>query len=390
MRRVVALATRHWRWTLVAWLLLVLVSGAFAPNFVDVATYDDNAFLPSGSMALEGAYLLEEGWPEDNFTSSGVVVLLRGDAPLGDSDRDYARQLVAWMRSDAAPEGLGRITTHLEKEELTDALTSDDGQAMLIIAGFDVTPFSPIGHEAVTAVRERIATQPPPDGLQAMFSGAAGIAYDENQAIEASVERTEVLTVLLVLVLVLWVLRSPVAALVPLVTVAAAYIVSLAVVGLLARYGMDVSYLFQVFAIVIVFGAGTDYALLILSRYSEELLLLGDSDGTAVDADESVNTASRHRALIGTMAVLVGVLASTAASTMVGFSAQIVAQFGLFRTMGPALAIAVFITFIAGVTLTPAIMRLFGGWLFWPADPTRLSLSMTTPDTDEPADKAQA
>jgi RND superfamily putative drug exporter len=66
--------------------------------------------------------------------------------------------------------------------------------------------------------------------------------------------------------------------------------------------------------------------------------------------------------------VLAGVLASTAASTMVGFSAQVVAQFGLFRTMGPALAIAVFIKLLAGLTLTPSIMRLFGRWLFWPGD----------------------
>ena len=358
MRRLAALAARHWRATLLVWLALVAISAVAAPDFTQVATYDDNAFLPTGADSIRGAELMREGWPDDNFTASAVLVFLREDGRIGRQDEDYARDLIAWLRSEQAPEGLGRTVTHLDDPDLADALTSRDGQAMLVIAGLDVPPFSPPGHEVVHGLRARIRETAPPEGLDVLVSGAAGIALDENVAIEASVARTELLTVILVVVLVLWVLRSPVAALVPLITVGGAYAVSLAVVGTLARLGMDVSYLFQMFAIVIVFGAGTDYALLILARYQEELV------GRADAAD----TEGRSRKLATTMLVLAGVLASTAASTMVGFSAQIVAQFGLFRTMGPALAIAVFITLLAGLTLTPAIMRLFGRWLFWPGD----------------------
>lgn len=366
MRAAVLLAVRYWRVTLVVWVAIVAVSVVVAPEFTEVATYDENAFLPSGASSLRGAALVREGWPGDNFTRSGVVVLIRDDGPLTRADTAYAVGLAEWLRSDEAPDGLGRITTHLDEPELTDALLSEDRHAMLLIAGFDVPPFSPPGHEVVRAMRDRIARTPPPRGLEAMVTGAAGIALDEHVAIEESVARTELLTVALVVLLVLWVLRSPVAALVPLITVGAAYAVAMAVVGSLARAGMDVSYLFQMFAIVIVFGAGTDYALLILARYAEPDTT--GPQGEIVDGPKAAGIARRERRLIGTMAVLTGVLASTAASTMVGFSAQVVAQFGLFRTMGPALAISVFITLVAGVTLTPAVMRLFGRWLFWPGD----------------------
>ena len=358
MSRLAAVAARHWRATLLVWLALVAVSVVAGPDFTEVATYDDNAFLPTGADSIRGADLMREGWPDDNFTASAVLAFIRDGGPLEERDRAYARELVAWARSGDAPEGLGRVVTHLEDVDLADALSSEDQQAMMVIAGLEVPPFSPPGHEVVRGVRERIAAEPPPEGLDVLVTGAAGLALDEHTAIEASVARTELLTVILVVVLVLWVLRSPVAALVPLITVGGAYAVALAVVGTLARLGMDVSYLFQMFAIVIVFGAGTDYALLILARYQEELA------GRADAAD----TQGRARRLATTMLVLAGVLASTAASTMVGFSAQIVAQFGLFRTMGPALAIAVFITLLAGLTLTPAIMRLSGRWLFWPGD----------------------
>ncbi|HWH33433.1 MAG TPA: MMPL family transporter [Egibacteraceae bacterium] len=356
MRRLAAVAARHWRATLLIWALLVAVSVAAAPDFTEVATYDDNAFLPTGADSVRGAELMRQGWPDDNFTSSAVIALLRDDGPLTQADRAVAGRLVEWLPSDAAPTGLGRTVTHLDEPDLEDSLTSKDGHAMLLVAGMEVPPFSPMGHEVVTELRRHIAETDRPEGLDVMVTGAAGIALDENAAIEASVKRTELLTVLLVVVLVLWVLRSPVAALVPLVTVAGAYAVALAVVGTLARLGMDVSYLFQMFAIVIVFGAGTDYALLILARYQEEL----------ADSPDAAEAEGRARRLAGTMVVLAGVLASTAASTMVGFSAQVVAQFGLFRTMGPALAIAVLITLLAGLTLTPAIMRLCGRWLFWP------------------------
>jgi RND superfamily putative drug exporter len=367
MRAAVLLAVRHWRITLVLWLVIVAVSVAVAPDFTEVATYDENAFLPSGAGSLRGAALVRDGWPGDNFTRSGVVVFIRDDGALTRADTAYAGALAEWLRSDEAPEGLGRITTHLDEPELEDALLSEDRHAMLLIAGFDVPPFSPPGHDVVRAIRGRIARTPPPDGLAAMVTGAAGIALDEHVAIEESVARTELLTVALVVLLVLWVLRSPVAALVPLITVGAAYAVAMVVVGSLARAGMDVSYLFQMFAIVIVFGAGTDYALLILARYAEPAGDAGPQDAIPGDP-RAAGVARRERRLFGTMAVLTGVLASTAASTMVGFSAQVVAQFGLFRTMGPALAISVFITLVAGVTLTPAVMRLFGRWLFWPGD----------------------
>jgi RND superfamily putative drug exporter len=358
VRRLSQFATRRWRLTLVVWLVAAAVSAVVAPDFADVATFDDNAFLPDGSASIRGQELAERGWPDDNFTRSAVVALIREEGELTRRDLEWAGDLAAWLESDEAPDTFGRIVTHLDDPELEDALVSEDRQAMLVIAGLDVTPFSPPGHDAVLALRERIDERPPPAGLDARVTGAGGIAVDESAAIEESVSRTEAITVVLVIVLVLWVLRSPVAALVPLVTVAGAYAVSLAVVGTLARLGMDVSYLYQMFSIVIVFGAGTDYALLVLARYQEEVL--GQPSAAVAEG--------RTRRLAGTMAVLAGVLASTAASTMVGFSAQVVAQFGLFRTMGPALAIAVFITLLAGLTLTPSIMRLFGRWLFWPGD----------------------
>jgi putative drug exporter of the RND superfamily len=359
-RRLARLVARWWWLSLALWALALAAAAAAAPAFDDVATFDDAAFLPEDSRAAVGNDLLEEGWPDDNFTRAAVLAAVRDDAPLHDDDEAYLRTLIDWLRSPQAPDVFTAITSHYEAPDLAQALSAPDGHAVLVVAGFAEPPFSPEVGEAVRTLRQRIGEQPPPGGLNVYVTGPAGVALDEDDAIRATMARAQVLTVLLVVLLLLWIFRSPVAAVVPLATVAAGYTMALAVVSLLARAGMEVSYLFQTFAIVIVFGAGTDYSLLMMTRYDEELDL-------AERAGFHPDSRLRHATVVATMGVLGGVLASSAASTIVGFSAQSVAEFGLFRTMGPALAVAVAVTLVAGVTLTPALMRLFGPVLFWPS-----------------------
>jgi uncharacterized membrane protein YdfJ with MMPL/SSD domain len=82
-----------------------------------------------------------------------------------------------------------------------------------------------------------------------------------------------------------------------------------------------------------------------------------------------------------TVGVMLAVLGSSAAATVVGFSAQGVARFGLYRTMGPALAISIAVTVVTALTLTPALMRLAGRWLFWP-ERFRSTLATTDPEQE--------
>ncbi len=124
-------------------------------------------------------------------------------------------------------------------------------------------------------------------------------------------------------------------------------------VALLAEAGLEVSSLVETFMVVIVFGAGTDYCLFVVSRYKEEL--------GARDEERT-----RRPVLVGTMVVIGGVIASSAATVVVGFASQGVAEFGLYRTTGPAMAIAVIITVTAGLTLVPAFLAVLGRWAFWP------------------------
>lgn len=362
-RRLADLVVRRWPVVLAAWALGAGLLLLASPAFSDVAIFDNAAYLPPDSAAERGQGMLAEGWPEQNYARSVTVAFVRDDGPLRPEDAETVRAVQRWVLEDAPQHAFGTVMTHLDDEQLEPALVSDDGQAWLLVIRLETAPYSPEGRTALRRLRETVNAVDAPPGLQRYVTGTPAVAIDENEAVTSSVQRTRALSVGLVVALLLFILRSPVAALVPLATVATAYGAALGAVSALGGLGLEVSHLFETFAIVIIFGAGTDYSLLLMTRFREEL-------GVGAEAgDPPARALLRQRRLTATLAVLLGALVSAAASTVVGFSAQSVAEFGLFRTMGPALAVAVAITLLAGVTLTPALMRLAGPALFWPRRP---------------------
>lgn len=352
-------AVRGWWAVIAGWFGLAAVLWVAAPPFAQVATFDETAFLQPDAPSIQGGRLLAEGWPDDNFTRTAALVLARDDGQLREEDLDYAESQVAWLRSADAPEEFGDVTTHLDQPQLEPVFLSEDGQALFLLVGLEVPPFTPPANEAIRSAREHLDGSSPPDGLEVHLTGGAAVAADESAAIDRSVNRTHLITLVLVVAILLFVYRSPVAPLVPLLTIGVAFVTALSTVSLLAEAGMQVTSLFETFSIVIVFGAGTDYCLFLLSRYHEEL-----------DLAEERGIAIRPRVRVGTLTVtllvLMAVLGSSAATTIAGFTSMSIAEFGMFRTMGPAMAIAVTITLLAALTLAPALMRSFGRFLFWP------------------------
>jgi putative drug exporter of the RND superfamily len=359
MARLVRLAARGWWAVILVWFALAGILHTVAPPFAEVATFDETAFLPADAPALEGGRLVAEGWPDDDLSRTAAIVVER-PAGLTPADDAWLADLMVWLESSDSPDVFGAVTTHLDDPDLAASFVAEDGQAMFLLVGLEIPPYTPPANEAIGDLRTHIADSARPDGLEVFVTGSGGVAADENTAIESSVNRTHVLTLVLVVLILLWVYRSVVAPLVPLVTIGVALTVAQSTISLLARAGMNVSSLFETFAIVVIFGAGTDYCLFLISRFHEELAA-GRAAGLA-------NTPRlRTGTLTATTFVLLAVLGSSAATTIAGFSAQAVAEFGLYRNMGPALAIAVAITLAATLTLAPALMRLLSPILFWPS-----------------------
>lgn len=356
MKRLASLSARWWWAVLGTWAMLVVGLHFAAPPFSKVAIYDFSQFLGHSSHSVRGGDLLSSGWKDGSFDRSLAVVLSRDHSKLGAADETYTRGLAGWLTSPAKPPHIGEVTTHLDDPRLADTLASRDGQAWIMRVTVDAQPSSPEANKADMALVKHVRTSPHPSGLKVDVTGPVAVLADQTKAIDDSVARTHLLALTLIVVILAFVYRSPVAMLIPLATIGVALSVSMAFVSLLAQAGMQVSAMYQQFSVVVIFGIGTDYCLLLMSRYAEEL----------TGADEEDTKALRTRTLTGTVAVLATVLLSSAATVAVGFSGFTLAHFGLYRTLGPAMAIAVVITGLAALTLAPSLMRAVGRNLFWP------------------------
>src|SRR5579884_2392411 len=222
-------------WTIcAAWLAAAIVLALVAPSWDTRAQDDDVRFLPARCDSVRGYQLLRQAFPQDVFASRLIFAVERPDRRL-DADDRCALVQVALQTPYLA----------LQTRKSVD--------------------------RAEAVVRRRMAEAGPGAPLL-LTTGPAGVGRDLTRASADSLQATTLATVLLVLVVLLLVYRAPLLALVPLVTIALATWVALSILALLTLipgvYLVNVS---KVFAIVLLYGAGTDYCLFLISRYREEL-----------------------------------------------------------------------------------------------------------------------
>lgn len=339
----------RFRWVVVgAWAIAAVAGVLVMPKASQFSM--GAGFLAHGAESVDARHLMSEAFPEERGTASTALLVLEDPAGLTPADEAYAKRVIAEVPGYDATGNVVGATSVFDRPELRPNLVSRDGTTLLIPVGLKSEAFAEDSGASVRAIRESLP--PPPAGTRVLVSGDAGLGGDHAQACLDAVAATAIVTLVLIALILLLVYRSPIAPLVPLIAIGVSAAVSLGIVGLLMRAGWEFSSFLQQFVIVIVFGAGTDYCLFMLSRYREEL-----GRGFAP-----------HAAVVRVMSRVGAVIASSAAIVVVGFLAFAFAEFEMFRTIGPGLALSVAVTLLAGLTLVPALMAAASPrLLFWPA-----------------------
>jgi RND superfamily putative drug exporter len=225
---------------------------------------------------------------------------------------------------------------------------SRDGKAALVVLAIDADDRGAIVN-GVRQIRRFLAEHHRP-GLAAYVTGPGGIAADLDQVADEAGETLLIATLSLVLLLLLLVYRAPLLAVLPLLTVGAAYLVAIGIAYLLIEAGWIVVNIEGTFLLlVLVFGAGTDYSLLLVHRYREEL------DAGAAPAI-ALPTALRESA---------PALAASAGTVIAAMLVLLVAELQSTHWLGPILAIGIAVMLAAAFTLLPALLSLLDGRAFW-------------------------
>lgn len=356
--------TAKYPWTICAcWLLIGVALALSAPHW-DTRTQDDDIrFFPERFTTVRAYQLLEQAFPQDVFASRVVFALEREAAPLSEGDYQLVTQIVGdleKLRQDAPELKIGKIDSY--QDGLIGArLISPDQQCTLIQMSLG-TPYLAIStlhavDRAEAVVQERVRAA----GANAPLlytTGVAGVGRDLTKACGSSLEDTTWATVLLVIIVLLAVYRAPVMALIPLATIAFSVWVALNLLAMMTLLpGVHLVNISKIFAIVILYGAGTDYCLFLISRYREEL----------ENGHETTGAIARGVGGVGEA------LVASAGTVMVGLGLMALAEFAKVRYAGPAIAISLGVALLASLTLTPALLSLAGAAAFWPRRPPRLS-----------------
>jgi putative drug exporter of the RND superfamily len=339
------------------WLIAAVFFGTLAPSLSQAGSADETSFLPRDAESLAARLVVAQAFPNDSAPTSALIVFSRSGG-LTDSDRLAIEGLRGYFEGKVKPDTVERYVTAEGTASLASMFRSSDGVVELARLDLNTPSFLPRTNTAINTIRAHLAqTGVLPSGLVAQITGQAGIGRDYLQAIEDGTSRTTLVTILLVVIVLMLIYRAPLAALAPLITIGSAFMVARGVLGFLAQGGWQLSSVLDSFIVVLVFGVGTDYTIFLISRFREELGRHG-----------------RDEALRVTVSRISAVIAASAATVIVGLASMVAARFGMIQTTGPALAITIFVTLLAGLTLTPSLLAIFGRRLFWPMhDETRIA-----------------
>jgi putative drug exporter of the RND superfamily len=304
------------------------------------------AYLPASAQSTRVATLQSQGLGGSGEPESDqAVVVFARSVSLTAADRaavaDAGRAIAGLARTvpGLRPPGPPRL--------------SPDGRAELFTADVVASQrdISSDDRNAVSAIRSAVRAQAArAPGLVTAVTGPAAVTADSGGGQETALLLTAIVIVTVILLLVY---RSPVLWLLPLVCAINAIVLAEAAAYGLARAGLTVSSLSASILIVLVFGAATDYALLLTHRYREEL--------------------RRHPEPAAAMAVTIrttyGTLLASASTVILAMLCLLAASSGSLRGLGPVAAVSVAAALAAQATLLPALLLVFGRWVFWPRVP---------------------
>ena len=337
---------RHpWR-VIALWIVAAVAVIATSPGLP--TTTNESSFLPKSYESIRAADLQNRAFPQtgDVTSAAAIIVFARADgAKLTSADSAKVERIATALRARQIPNIDGITAGPASPNRLVQT-------AMVAMPNKVLNGSGTAAGDAVKQLRSDIKPLVTGTGLTEGVTGSAAQVLDSQQSSNRADQIVLVATFALILILLLVIFRSPIIALLPLILIA---LVSQVATGLVSdvnkAFTLNTDSSISTILIVVLFGIGTDYILFLIFRYRERLRAGEDAKQAMVTAVTRVGEA----------------IASAAGVVIVAFLALTLSTLSVLRAIGPALAIAVATTLIAGLTLVPAVVSLLGTRVFWPS-----------------------
>lgn len=336
---------RKW-FVIIAWI--VVVAGLFmvAPNMADLVREKGQISVPDEySSSIAGKILKDAEGQDGAGDVTQVALIFHDEDKLTADEIQEAERAIRILEENKDEIGITEILTHFNEESLEEQLVSEDGKSILASVSVSWNDREP--KEVSKVLYETIEEV----DVDYYYTSEWLISEDLINSSQEGLKKTEGITVVFILVVLLLVFRSLVAPIIPLLTVGFSYLASQSIVAMLVdKFDFPISNYTQIFLVAVLFGIGTDYCILLLSRFKEELSLRETVSEAIV---ETYRNAGRTVFFSG-LAVMVGFAA-------IGFS-----QFILYQS---AVAVAIGVALLLGAlfTIVPFFMAVLGKKIFWPS-----------------------
>jgi putative drug exporter of the RND superfamily len=332
---------------LLFWLVLVAVAGPLAGKLTGEQENEAKSWLPGSA---ESTQVLDA---QAVFTSPNTipaVLLYERDTALTAADQAKITADVATFSGYPNLDGT-----------VTGPIPAPDGRAAQVIVPINLGPEGwDLAGDVVDQLRATAETGA--NGMTIYVTGPAGTAADSAEAFEGIDSTLLYAAAAVVVIILLLTYRSPTLWLLPVISAGVALTVAQAVIYLLAAHaGLIVNAQSAGILTVLVFGAGTDYALLLVARYREELRRHHD----------------RHEAMAVALHRAGPAIVASGATVVVGMLCLLLAETNSTRGLGPVAAIGILVALAVMITLLPALLVTVGRWVFWPATPVEGSAEPT-------------
>jgi RND superfamily putative drug exporter len=339
-RGIAGLVCGRWtKWAVLAlWIAVVAVAWPLAGKLNGAQENDASAWLPKNAESTRVIELAKRFTPSD--TVPAVVVY---ELPGPVTRADQARAAADAERFAGLDHVGGKVVG---------PIPASDGRALEVVVPVEMGSG---GWNDIAPVVEEVRSIARSGGGSVHVTGPAGYATDFAEVFSGFDATLLYITAAIVIVILLLTYRSPTLWLLPLTCVFVALTAAQAVIYLLARdAGLTVNGQSAFILTVLVFGAGTDYALLLTARYREELRRHAD----------------RHQAMAVALGRAAPAIIASAATVVLSLLTLLVAELSSTKSLGPVMAVGIAVGLFAMITLLPALLVVFGRWVFWPVRPT--------------------
>jgi len=322
----------------VAWVVVTIGAVELLPGLASVAKDTTTGFLPANVPSMQAAAMAA---PFQDATLATATLIAARSSGLTAADNGALDTVETNVR------GLANV------KAVVDLGISRDGAARQVLIEAAVPQFAGGAGGASTLVEaiRQAAAAAAPAGLEVHLTGEIAAQVDAAQSSGTSQGRTQNLSVLFIIVLLLLAFRAILAPIITLIPAIFVLLLSGPVIAQIAGIGLQVSSITEFMLIVLVLGAGTDYGVFLVFRVREELRSGLSGPDAVVRAVTRVGESITFSALTVIAALI-----------SVGL-----AEFGLYQSMGPALAVGIALMLLAGLTLLPAMLSILGRAVFWPS-----------------------